>query len=249
LLFKRKFLVSYVLRRYCLLESIADKIDQFISRYPTYDFYDYYQIIRLRDIPYPFRLIENTQIDSRVVGDRNVDIYAIIVTDQVFSDYKEYANLNFIEAVYWASRGAYDSSRNSYLVGRGLFNGKGFVDKAFKTLGKYETYKVALALYTAKFLNYASDIEVFKTILNSISPFTTLYDPSFNGVGDLNAETAALTILSLSDDPYRFSPPSPVISSPPSALEIATIGVAAIIEMLLVYLVIKRYLSTIEKYR
>ena len=33
----------------------------------------------------------------------HLDIYAIIVTDQVFSDYKEYANLNFIEAVYWAS--------------------------------------------------------------------------------------------------------------------------------------------------
>ena len=116
-------------------------------------------------------------------------------------------------------------------------------------MGKYETYKIALALYVSKFLNYASDVEVFKTILNSISPFATLYTETFNGVGDLNAETAALTILALSDDPYRFSPPSPAISSPPSAPAIATIGVAAIIEMLLIYLVIKRYLSTIEKYR
>jgi hypothetical protein len=167
----------------------------------------------------------------------------------LFSDYKEYANMDFIESIYWASKGAYESSRNSYLIGRGLFDGKGFADKAFTVIGKYETYKVALALYVSKFLNYASDIEVFKTILNSISPFATLYTASFNGVGDLNAETAALSILALSDDPYRFSPPSPAISSPPSASEIATIGVAAIIEMLLIYLVIKRYLSTIEKYR
>jgi len=228
-----------------MLESIADKIDQFISRYPSYNFYDYYQIIRLRDIPYPFRLIENTQIDSRVVGARTIAIYATIVTDQLLSDYKEYANLNFIEAIYWASKGAYDSSRNSYLTGRGLFNGKGFVDKAFKALGKYETYKVALALYVAKFLNYASDVEVFKTILNSITPFTTLYeyDASFNGVGDLNAETAALTILALSDDPYRFSPPSPFIEPPPSISETITYVIGALI----VILVIGGYLSAIRK--
>jgi hypothetical protein len=231
-----------------LLGSIADKIDLFIAKYPSYNFYDYYQIIRLRDIPYPFRLVKNIQIDNKTIGARTIAIYATIVTDQLFSDYKEYANMDFIESIYWASKGAYESSRNSYLIGRGLFDGKGFADKAFTVIGKYETYKIALALYVSKFLNYASDIEVFKTILNSISPFATLYTASFNGVGDLNAETAALTILALSDDPYRFSPPSPVISSPPSALEIAT-GVAAIIEMLLIYLVIKRYLSTIEKYR
>jgi hypothetical protein len=232
-----------------LLGSIADKIDQFIAKYPSYNFYDYYQIIRLRDIPYPFRLVKNIQIDSKTIGARTIAIYATIVTDQLFSDYKEYANMDFIESIYWASKGAYESSRNSYLVGRGLFDGKGFADKAFAVMGKYETYKIALALYVSKFLNYASDVEVFKTILNSISPFATLYTEIFNGVGDLNAETAALTILALSDDPYRFSPPSPAISSPPSAPEIATIGVAAIIEMLLIYLVIKRYLSTIEKYR
>lgn len=237
------------MRKYCKLESIADKIDQFISRYPAYDFYDYYQIIRLRDIPYPFRQIDHLQIDIKTIGARTIAIYATIVTDQLFSDYKEYVNLDFIESIYYASKGAYDSSRNAYLVGRGLFDGKGFADKAFKALGKYETYKVALALYVAKFLGYSSDVEVFKTILNSISPFTTLYTSNLNGVGDLNAETAALTILALSDDPYRFSPPSPVISSPPSSTEIITIGVAAIIEMLLIYLVIKRYLSTIEKYR
>lgn len=237
------------MRRYCGLGSIADKVDAFIAKYPSYNFYDYYQIIQLRDIPYPFKLTKNIQIDSKAIGTRTIAIYATVVTDQLFTDYKEYANMNFIEAIYFSAKGAYESARNSYLTGRGLFDGKGFADKSYRALGYYETYKIALGLYVAKFLNYVSDIELFRDIINRINPYATLYNASFNGVGDLNAETAALTILALSNDPYRFSPQSPAISTPPSASEIALRGIATIIELLIAYTIIKSYLSAVERYR
>jgi hypothetical protein len=36
-----------------------------------------------------------------------------------------------------------------------LYDGKGFADAYFETYGRYETYKVALALIVSKALNYA----------------------------------------------------------------------------------------------
>jgi hypothetical protein len=65
-----------------------------------------------------------------------------------------------------------------------------------KRSGWYETYKLALALYAYKAVSRREAVERYAAKLMSINPFTTLYRNS-TGEGDLNLETAAVTLLAL----------------------------------------------------
>lgn len=80
-----------------------------------------------------------------------------------------------------------------------LFDGTGFRDLSYKSLHKYETYKLALAIYFYRLLgrDYDAYVRRYVKLINSIKPFATLYDERLNGVGDLNIETACLTAIAL----------------------------------------------------
>ena len=62
--------------------------------------------------------------------------------------------------------------------------------------GRYEAYKLALAIYTYRALGLGDKVEEYKAKQLSINPYTTLYRDN-TGEGDLNLETAAITLLAL----------------------------------------------------
>ncbi|GAY26669.1 hypothetical protein ATG_18730 [Desulfurococcaceae archaeon AG1] len=136
-----------------------------------------------------------------------IAIKNVALTPEDWVDYYEYVNLLFYESVRGLLKGLYSTAQDSYRRARGKFDGKGFQDKTYYALGYYEAYKLGLALYTAKALSIASDVELFTLTINSISPLATLYDSNMAGVGDLNIETASIIAIALySDLPYRLQP-------------------------------------------
>ncbi|MEM1611267.1 MAG: hypothetical protein QXQ57_06450 [Sulfolobales archaeon] len=246
------FIASYVLRDLCGLGSIADKVDALLSRYPRYLFYDYYQILLFRDIPYPFRLISTVDVASKTIGNKSISIKTVVVRDEIFKDYYEYANMLFYDSIRNQLKGSYGGAGESYWRAMNMFDGRGFADRAHASLGYYETYKLALGLYTARMLAMDSDIELFRNLLNSIEPFATLYNPNLQGVGDLNVETASLTAIALySNLPLIIQQSKPTTQQPYLIDTLIIYGVAAIASILIIYIIhrIRKYLSTTSGYR
>ena len=137
-----------------------------------------------------------------------ISIKHVALTDTVITDYDRYANLVAYKAVYHIQRKEMDYARAELSKLESLYDGKGFADRYFETYGRYETYKVALALIVSKALNYA---EGYSSKLLSIKPFTSLYLDS-TGEGDLNVETATMSLIGLySSLPYNLGGTTPSV--------------------------------------
>jgi len=74
----------------------------------------------------------------------------------------------------------------------------GFADAYYEKSGWYETYK--LALYVYKAISHRDSVDKYTVKLMSINPYTTLYRDN-TGEGDLNLETATITLLALYSTP------------------------------------------------
>ena len=219
-------LAEYVLRNLCKNTALADKVKAFLNAYPT-DFYDYTQVLLFRTFTLPFTTVEHVLVD--IVN--NIKIYHIKRTDIELPDYYEYANLLALKSALHIFNGDFNQARYELDRLSALFNGYGFKDKAYQVLGKYETYKLALAIIPSKSLGISDKVALYTNTLNKISPVTSLYtvDPSGNlvGEGDLNVETASLIAIALySTIPYDIIPRSliaiPVFERP---LRIEYIGI------------------------
>ena len=83
-----------------------------------------------------------------------------------------------------------------------MFDGFGIRDKITKNTNKYETYKLALFLFTANILkddsiNKEVIIEILSKLQDEDGGFITHYDKSFNWLGFSNVETTCFVILAL----------------------------------------------------
>jgi len=192
-------LAYYVPRYVCGYRELADSAYRFLESYPT-DFYDYHQILVGRPIPQPFTGVEHVLVD--VVS--NVGVVHVRRTANEITDYYRYANPIVYRALHHLLRG--DRGGSVEELGRleGLWDGRGFADAYYEGSGWYETYKPALALYAYKAVSRRGAVERYAAKLMSTNPFTTLYGDS-TGEGDLNLETAAVTLLA----PYSTPPVYP----------------------------------------
>jgi hypothetical protein len=200
-------LAEYVLRNLCK-DPLADKVREFLNAYPT-DFYDYTQILLSKPFTLPFTTVEHVLVDTV----NNIKIFHVKRTNIEFVDYYEYANLLALKSALHVFHGDFNQARYELDRLNALFNGYGFKDKAYQALGKYETYKLALAIIPHKSLGVKDKVDLYTSILNKISPVTTLYtvDPAGNlvGEGDLNVETASLIAIALySTIPHDIIPRS-----------------------------------------
>lgn len=89
-----------------------------------------------------------------------------------------------------------------WIKAKGMFDGFGINDKIAKDTNKYETYKLALFLFTANLLKDNSiDREKIVNILFNLQDgdggFITHYDKNFNWLGFSNVETTCFVILAL----------------------------------------------------
>lgn len=189
------YLAEHVLRNVCSRHDLANKIRAFLDKYPT-DFYDYYQILLHKPLQLPFATIEHVQVDN-VKGLRIIHVKR---TSTVIKDYYSYANLVAYKALYNIINNNVSGAITELNILSSLFDGHGFADAYYETHGKYESYKVALAVILYKALGYTSEVEKYTNILMNIKPFTTLYsarNSSLIGEGDLNLETACLVAIAL----------------------------------------------------
>jgi len=110
-----------------------------------------------------------------------------------------YADIAFLEALYFHQVKSPGYSTMEYNLGVKLFDGKGFVDKAYA--GQYQTYKLALYDYVSKVLGVTVpglDDELVKLQAPN-GGFYTEYGADLSLSGSTNTETTCLAVMALSD--------------------------------------------------
>lgn len=123
-----------------------------------------------------------------------------------YEDWQEYANLSFLMALNYDHLDRRNTARKTVLNCMQMFDGVGFKDKAFS--GTYETYKLALALYSAYKVNLELEngdeiLEILIKMQNENGGFHTHYDENLNPSGDTNTETTSFALLALEILGYR----------------------------------------------
>jgi len=184
-------LAYYALRYVCGYRELADLVYKFLESYPT-DFYDYHQVLVGKPIPQPFTSVEHVVVD--VVN--NVRIVHVKRTINEITDYYKHSNLIVYKALLSLHQGDREGALRELEKLEELWDGVGFADAYHQETGKYEAYKLALAVYAYRALGLQDNIDKYASKLMSINPYTTLYTNS-KGEGDLNLETALITLLAL----------------------------------------------------
>ncbi len=120
-----------------------------------------------------------------------------------FDDWAEYANLGFLGALNEFNQGHKDEARAIFSATLAQFDGSGFRDKAFDpSNSRYETYKLALALYTGVSIGAPNPrgSQLRQALLDmqaASGGFYTHYRDWKTPEGDANTETTALALLAL----------------------------------------------------
>ena len=117
-----------------------------------------------------------------------------------FEDWAEYANLAFLGALNIEYQGDHQAALQIYSDALQMYDGTGFTDKAFD--GSYETYKLALALYSGSVIgapipNATAMLETLLNMQYSDGGFFTHYTDSNTPTGDTNTETTSFALLAL----------------------------------------------------
>jgi hypothetical protein len=124
-----------------------------------------------------------------------------------------YVDVAFLDALYLHRVGLQKSAVDDFTLGAKLYDGVGFVDKAF-TQGQYQTYKLALYDYVGKVLGAVLPSNLESNLLKLQDPdggFYSGYDSRFTPNGtDTNTETTSLAILALGT-PGAKAQPSPYL--------------------------------------
>jgi hypothetical protein len=116
-------------------------------------------------------------------------------------DWRTYANLAFLEALSEQNRGYSEKAKTDFDLAMKQFDGTGFKDAAYA--GRYETYKVALALYAGSKIRaslQSTGPKLLSVLLAQQSDdggFVTHYVDRHTPTGDTNTETTALALLAL----------------------------------------------------
>jgi len=184
-------LAYYALHYVCGYRELADSVYKFLESYPT-DFYDYHQVLVGKPIPQPFTSIEHVVVDVVNI----VRIVHVKRTINEIADYYRYSNLIVYKALLSLQQGDREGALRELGKLEELWDGVGFADAYQQETGKYEAYKLALAVYAYRALGLQGNVDKYIVKLMSINPYTTLYTDN-TGEGDLNLETASITLLAL----------------------------------------------------
>ncbi len=124
------------------------------------------------------------------------------VGEQPMPDWAEYANLAFLGVLNHALQGRSGEANSLYANTLSLFDGTGFQDKVFQ--GTYETYKLAMALYTGEIIGARNKdreqmLAVLLSMQNDEGGFFTHYLGMDTPQGDANTETTSWALLALNE--------------------------------------------------
>ncbi len=151
-------------------------------------------------VPFPPHVARSEMVDK--VGEAEV-WQEFHDAGGTFNDWAEYANLGFLGALNELNQGHKDEARAIFSATLAQFDGSGFRDKAFDpAAGLYETYKLALALYTGVNIGVPNSRggQIRQALLSmqaASGGFYTHYRDWKTPEGETNTETTALALLAL----------------------------------------------------
>jgi hypothetical protein len=123
----------------------------------------------------------------------------------VFYDAGEYADLCFYLALNCCLNGDFENATRLLKIGEGMWDGRGFFDKAVNANGTYQNYKLGLYLFAVKALGYNS------SIYDSVESTAWSYQKDNGGVasqsylngsiyGTANVETTSALLLAYNEE-------------------------------------------------
>jgi len=117
-----------------------------------------------------------------------------------YEDWAQYANLGFLGALNAYHQGQIAESHAIFSNTLAQFDGTGLRDQVYEDQGLYETYKLALALYTGAIIrapvaNGDQLLAILQAMQAENGGFTTHYRDMHTPDGDENTETTSFAIL------------------------------------------------------
>ena len=152
--------------------------------------------------------------EVRQAGSRK--IRTEVVTDQVLVGWEQYADLLLFAAIAEERKPA---AAEHWKAALRLWDGKGFLDPATRQLGRYATYKLALALIATDRLSATADLprglrEQLLALQADSGGWITDYNASGERIGQANVETTCLAILGLEAVNRRAMPAVAPVAPP-----------------------------------
>jgi len=194
-LYSDNYLAARVLSSGCDNPGLAESINRTLSRYDASRFPNQYMAFDCRG---PFF---GGSEDYRVSG----DVWTTVNNQSGTPLNDGYADIAFLRAYYYvecannppAAIAAFDAGASEYV-------GVGFDDAPFlvgQSAGVYQTYKLALYVYTAELLNQTAPLGALVSMArmqnSTTGGFYTGYDANLTPVGTTNTETTCLSIMAL----------------------------------------------------
>jgi len=121
---------------------------------------------------------------------------------ETMPDWTEYANLAFLGVLNLVLQDRPEDARQLYEDTIAQFDGAGFRDKAYQE--RYETYKLAMALYTGSAIgapnaNSGQMLALLLSMQRTDGGFITHYKDQETPEGDANTETTSWALLALKE--------------------------------------------------
>lgn len=137
------------------------------------------------------------------------DIHRREYNPTVFRDAKEYADLVFYMALNYCLNGNRARAEDWFRLGEGMWDGRGFYDKAARSDQLYQNYKLGLFLFTQRALGFESNISAQVeavawgrqrlNVTDGFGGITTLSYLNGNNLGTANIETTSILLLAYND--------------------------------------------------
>jgi len=188
------YLASLVLSRECGNPGLAERINQTLAGYDAQDYPNQYMVFSCKE---DFKGSMNYSLSGKV--------WTTINNQSGGPLNDSYADIAFLQAYYEKMcAGNASGALAAFNAGAVEYNGIGFNDTAFRqgqNHGIYQTYKLALYIYTAELLGQSVPLSALANLLQmqaSDGGFYTGYYPGLTHDNtSTNTETTSLAILAL----------------------------------------------------
>jgi len=107
--------------------SIVPNIEAFLNKY-NHRYGGRFEIMLLHDIPFPPRAVQRLKLDTKVIGNETITIYADIPSNPTLSDWDRYADMLMLAALQLLKNGDVEKAREYIEEVKKMWSGKGFAD-------------------------------------------------------------------------------------------------------------------------
>jgi len=149
-----------------------------------------------RSVPLPFRAWNTLELAGE-----GYTLKTVIANGTEMLDWQDYADLLLYASLSEHWQGNETAAAEYFSKAADMWDGMGIFDKVANATGLYETYKLALLLYTSKVIGYRLPFEdelierIWRQQDMMSGGIITHYRPDGAPVGDTNTETTAMVVI------------------------------------------------------